>query len=68
MSAAPTHFAVITLKPAVHPNANCKNMNVSGNVSLTPATSSAVSTCPQIMASVSTYICWSRYESIIGAE
>ena len=54
MSRAPTYLAVITENPAVQPNANCKNINVSGNVSFTPATCFAESTCPQIMASVKT--------------
>ena len=51
-SRLPTQLAVMTLNPAVQPKANCRKMKVSGNVSLTPATCSAVSTCPQMMASV----------------
>ena len=41
------------VEPAVHPNANCIKMNTSGEVSLTPATSSALNVCPQMAASES---------------
>ena len=54
LSFLPTIPAVITLNPAVHPKANCRKINVRGKVSFTPATCSAESTCPQIIASVST--------------
>ena len=54
VSPIPAAFAVITEKPPVQPNANSRNMNVSGPVSLTPATCAAVSTWPHIIASVST--------------
>ncbi len=48
----PTRSAMITLMPAVQPNANCIKIKVIDEVSPTPATSLGLSVCPQIAASV----------------
>ena len=53
LSFLPSLLKVTTVNPEVQPKANCKKIKVSGNVSLTPATSSALSVLPQIAASLS---------------
>ena len=57
---APTLHAVTTQKPALTPKANWRKMNTSGVVSLTPATSLAVSVWPTMAASLMEYTCCSR--------
>ena len=65
---APTWHDVTTQKPALTPKANCRKMNTSDVVSLTPATSWAVSVWPTMAASLMEYTCCSRYDRITGSE
>ena len=65
---APTWQDVTTQKPALTPKANCRKMNTSDVVSLTPATSWAVRVWPTMAASLMEYTCCSRYDKITGSE
>ena len=56
----PTLHEVMTQKPALTPKANCKKINTSDVVSLTPATSWAVSVWPTMAASLMEYTCCKR--------
>ena len=58
----------MTQKPALTPKANCRKMNTSDVVSLTPATSWAVRVWPTMAASLMEYTCCSRYDKITGSE
>ena len=49
---APTLQDVTTQKPALTPKANCRKIKMSDDVSLTPATSCAVSVWPTMAASL----------------
>ena len=57
LSPAPMRSDVITQKPAVDPNANCRKINISDVESFIPATLPELSVCPHIAASLIVYIC-----------